>query len=114
MPVPAWRGSARLVCRRYIAQPDAGSHRKSATGSRAKRFRATTRRNRKASGRRSRPVAKRGGLEHKNKTETISADVRSDLELRRPIADGREWNRAFRYRSKDRQARLGRSANAQA
>src|SRR5437660_1003604 len=79
-----------------------------------KMFQATTRRNRKVFGRRSHPAAKRAGTERKNKIETRSADVRSDLEWRPPIADDREWNHAFRHRLEGRQAKLDQFANAQA
>src|SRR5439155_15130558 len=108
------RGSARSACPKCIARPDDASHRKSAIGSRAKTLPATTQHNRKASARRSRLAAKRVVLKHKNKTATISANARSDSGLRQPIADDREWNHAFRYRSTDRQARPDRFASAQA
>src|SRR5262249_51694816 len=106
--------SAQSVCPKYIAPPDGASHRKFATGSRAKTFQATTRCSRKVFGRRFRPAAKRAGPERKSKTATISADARNDSKLRRPTGDDREWNRVFRHRSGDRQEKPGRFATARA
>src|SRR6266496_993341 len=111
MLAPEWRTSARSTCPKCIARRGDGSHLKSATGWREKTSRAMMLRNHKVCGRRFRPAAKRAGPEHKNKTETKSASVRSDLESNRPIADDPEWNRAFRYRSTDQQGRLDRFAN---
>src|SRR5438046_5398085 len=97
-----------------MAEPDDRSRPTFATGSPARTFRAASRHNHKACGRQSRPAAKRGGQEHKNKTETISADGRSYLKLHQLNADDLEWNRAFRHRSRDRQERRDQVASARA
>src|SRR5438046_10745956 len=97
-----------------MAAPDDRSPPTSATGSRAKKLRATTPRNRKVSDRRSRPVAKRAGPEHKNRIARISGGVRNWIKWLRPIADDREWNRAFRDRLKDRRGKRDRFASARA
>src|SRR4029450_11454577 len=101
MPALDSRASAQSAYRKYIPVRDDRSRPIPATGSRARTLRAAMRHNRTTCGRRSRPAATRAGPERKNKTETISADVRSYLELRQPIADDREWNRASRYRLED-------------
>src|SRR4030095_653629 len=114
MPVPELRAVTRDACRKYIVPREGALVRRYAPGSPAKTFRATTRHNRKACGRRSRLAAKRGALAHKNKTEKISADARSDSGWRPPIVDDREGNRASRHRSKDRPANPDRFATARA
>src|SRR5438094_9268686 len=97
-----------------MARPDGAAHQKPVIGSCAKTFPPMTPHNLRASGRRFHPGGYGARPERKNKSERISADVRSDLELHRPIADDRESNHAFRCRSEDRQEKLDRFANAPA
>ena len=44
----------------------------------------------------------------------FTADARGSTRLRRPMVDDREWNRAFRHRSKDRRVKPDRFASARA
>ena len=113
-PALEWRDSARSGYRKCIVRPDDGSRRKSGAGSPAKMFPATTQRNRKAFGLRFRLVAGRGERARKNKIEMKSEDARNGLESRRPTADDRERNRAFRRHLINRPEKLGPFANAPA